>query len=60
MNIYFLLHCFVRLHKIIEIYLFLHLHSFTLARSENKFHYGIYTYTECKSQTIYKQLYTPK
>jgi hypothetical protein len=26
---------------------------YTLARSVNKFHYGIYTYMECKFQTIY-------
>jgi hypothetical protein len=26
---------------------------YTLVWSVNKFHYGIYTYKECKSQTIY-------
>jgi hypothetical protein len=35
----------------------LHLHrsSSTLAQIVNKFHYGIYTYMESKSQTIYMQ-----
>jgi hypothetical protein len=27
--------------------------NFTRAQSVNKFLYGIYIYTECKSQTIY-------
>ncbi len=51
-----------------QIYTVLHLHIsyspfaltymnknkfYTLAQSVNKFHYGIYTYSECKSQTIY-------
>jgi hypothetical protein len=26
---------------------------YTLAQSVNKFHYEIYTYTECKAQSIY-------
>jgi hypothetical protein len=28
-------------------------YTLTLVRSIYKFHYGIYTYLECKSQTIY-------
>jgi hypothetical protein len=27
--------------------------SYALTQSVNKFHYGIYTYTKCKSETIY-------
>jgi hypothetical protein len=51
----FLLDC-IKLYKYIYFYTYtvLHLHGV------NKFHYEIYTYTEYKSQTIYKQLYTPK
>jgi len=29
-------------------------YTLILAQSVNKFHYGIYIYMECKSQTIYK------
>jgi hypothetical protein len=35
--------------------LHLHLSYSILAQIVNKFHYGIYTYMESKSQTIYKQ-----
>jgi hypothetical protein len=33
---------------------------YTLAQSVNKFHYEIYTYTECKAQTIYTHNTGPK
>ncbi len=51
------IYIYIFLSAYVKLYLFLHLHKcnkfYTLARSINKFHYGIYTYTECKYQTIY-------
>jgi len=61
-NIYIVLHSCVKPYKCIEFYTkfyVLHLHKckwildtyiYTLC---NKFHYKIYIYSECKSQTIY-------
>ncbi len=60
--IFILLHIYIVLLDRLKlyIYIFLHLHEcneyyiLTLAWSVNKLHYEIYTYTEYKSQTIYK------
>ncbi len=54
---YIYFYTYIVLHSIKLIYTVLHLHisyyTLTLARSVNKIHYGIYTYMEGKSQTIY-------
>ncbi len=46
----------VKLYKFIYFYTYTNVNEYctlTFAQTLNKFHYEIYTYTECKSQTIY-------
>ncbi len=59
--IYIVLHSHVKSYKYIHFYIYFVFSNhvkldkyvyFTLAQSVNKFHYGIYTYTECKFQTL--------